>query len=76
VAALMVFLFALILVPEVPRMVQRRQWPELIAFMALWAAGLTLSVLIALDVYVGQITEFLRGVFEPIGEMLIGPPPE
>jgi len=40
VVLLVLLLFALMLVPEVPRLVQRRQWPELAAFMALWAAGL------------------------------------
>jgi len=74
VVLLVLLLFALMLVPEVPRLVQRRQWPELAAFMALWAAGLALSLLITFDVDVGHLNRFLRSLFEPIGKMFLVPP--
>ena len=71
---LVLLLFALMLVPEVPRLVQRRQWPELAAFVTLWAAGLALSLLIAFDVNISHLNKFLRSVFEPIGKMFLVPP--
>jgi len=73
---MVVLVFVAMWVPELPGMLRRRQWRELAAFAALWAVGLTLAVLIVLDIPINQVTKLLRAVFEPIGQRLIIPPPE
>jgi len=73
---LVLLIFLLMWIPELPGLLRRRQWPELAAFGFLWAAGLALSLLIAADVPVNQLNKLLRGIFEPIGRMVITKPPD
>ena len=72
---LVVAAFLLLLVPELPGLARRRDAGEIAAFAFLWAAGLTLSLLIAADVPIDGLTKLLRSVFEPIGKLVIKPPP-
>ena len=72
---LIVATFLLLLLPELPGLARRKDAGEIAAFAALWAAGLTLSLLIAADVPIDGVTKLLRSVFEPIGKLVIKPPP-
>lgn len=72
---LVLLVFGALLIPDLPGLVRRRQWAELAAYGTLWTAGLILSLLIAYDVPVNQLTRLLRAVFEPIGTAIIKPPP-
>lgn len=67
--------FLLLALPELPGLRHRRDPAEIAAFAFLWAAGLTLSLLIAAHVPMDGVTKLLRAVFEPLGRMLIQPPP-
>lgn len=70
-----ILVFASIWIPDLPGLLKHRQWAELAAFAALWAAGLTLALLVNYGVDVDQVTKLLRAVFEPIGQSLIQLPP-
>jgi len=62
-----ILLFLVMWIPDLPGMLKQKQWPELAAFAALWAAGLTLALLLNYGVPVNAVTKALRAVFEPIG---------
>lgn len=70
-----ILVFAALWIPDLPAMLRRQQWPELVAFAALWAVGLTLALLVNYGVDVNQVTQLLRAFFEPIGKLLIQQPP-
>lgn len=69
-----VFVFLLLWLLELPGLVRRRHGGEIAAFTLLWAAGLTVSLIISYGGQVDQVTQLLRSVFEPIGKMVIKPP--
>lgn len=73
--ALIVLLFLLIIIAELPGMLHRRHVREIVLFAALWAVGLTLTLIISNGGDTDQITKLLRGIFEPIGKLVIVPPP-
>lgn len=73
---LVVFLFGLMWLAELPGMLQKRQWSELAAFAVIWAAGVTLTILIGFEVPVDGVNKLLRGIFEPLGKLVIVPPPD
>lgn len=72
---LVVFVFLLLWLPELPALAKRRSAKEIAAFALVWAAGLTLSLLISSDVEIDGLTKLLRSLFEPLGRLLIKPPP-
>ncbi|HEY8417848.1 MAG TPA: hypothetical protein VIK93_07425 [Limnochordales bacterium] len=72
----LILVFLAIWVPDLPGLVRGRHWPELAAFAVLWVLGLTLALLVSYSVPVDHVTQFLRGVFEPIGQRLVVAPPD
>lgn len=67
--------FVMVALPELPGLIRRRDAREIAAFTFLWAAGLVISLLIASSVPVDGVTNLLRSVFEPLGKLVIKPPP-
>lgn len=66
----------LIWIPELPRMMHRRNVREIALFALLWAVGLALWLAINQGISTDLVNKFLRGVFEPIGKTLIVPAPQ
>lgn len=71
-----IVVFLLLWVPELPGLVRGRLWREMAAFAVLWAAGLTLALLVHYGAQLDQLTQLLRAVFEPIGQRIVVPPPQ
>ena len=51
---------------EVPGMVRQKQWGEMAAFSVFLLAGLTLSILMILNVKVPNPTRLIDAIFEPL----------
>ena len=63
---LLVAVFTVIGLFEVPKIVGKRLWRELIVFSLLLAFGFTLSVLLALDVHLPSPVKGIRNLMDPI----------
>jgi hypothetical protein len=67
---LLVAVFTVIGLFEVPKIVEKRLWRELIVFSFLLVFGFTLSVLLALDVPLPSPARGTRFLMEPILRLL------
>ncbi len=74
-AILTICAFLLLWLPEIPGMLHHKQTRIIVAFACVWALALTLALLVLYGVDVNQVTLLLRGIFEPIGRIVIVPPP-
>jgi len=51
---------------DVPGMLRKKQWGEMVAFFVFLVAGLTLSTLMLLNVKVPNPTRLIEAIFEPL----------
>ena len=68
VLALFAFLF--IIAIEVPGLVKKRMWRELVAFAVILWIGMTLSILHILDVEVPSPIKLIEAFYKPLAEWL------
>ena len=71
----MVCLFLLLVVPDLPLMMRRPRARDIAVYAVVWIAGLAYSLAIANGVYPSGVNTALRAIFEPIGKILLAPPP-
>ena len=67
---LLIAVFAVIGLFEVPKMLRNGLWRELLVFIVLLILGFTLSVLIALDVPLPSPVKGIRSLMNPILRLL------
>jgi hypothetical protein len=63
---LLILGFAIIALIQVPSLVRKQWWRELIAFFVLWFSGLVLSVLLSLGVKVPGVTSVIWNLLSKI----------
>ncbi len=67
--ALLLIGFGIVALIQIPGLVRKEWWRELTAFLVLWAAGLTLSILMAAGVKLPPVTmiiaKFISGIYSP-----------
>jgi hypothetical protein len=56
--ALLILVFAIIALMQIPSLIRKQWWRELIVFIILWLLGLVLSVLISLGIKI-QVTSII-----------------
>lgn len=65
--ALLVIGFGIVALIQIPGLVRRRWWRELITFVVLWSAGLILGVMLSVGVKIPPIStiinKFITGMF-------------
>ena len=60
---LLLFAFSLIFLREVPRLIQRRYWRELLVFCLFMAVAMLLSVLLTIGVELPQVSTAIGDLF-------------
>ena len=70
VIVLLVAVFTVIALFEVPKILEKRLWRELLVFSILLLVGFTLSVLLALDVRLPSPVKGIRSLMSPILRLL------
>ncbi|MEN6461890.1 MAG: hypothetical protein ABFC94_11050 [Syntrophomonas sp.] len=63
--ALLILVFAIIALLQVPSLVRKQWWRELITFLVLWLLGLILSILVSLGVKI-QVTSIIWNILTKI----------
>jgi len=58
-SALLLLGFGIVALIQIPGLVRKQWWRELTAFLVLWAAGLILSILLAVGVQLPQVTTII-----------------
>mgnify|MGYP000268292324 CR=1 FL=1 len=69
-AVLVLLVFGIIALFEVPPLVKKKMWRELAAFSAYLALGLALSLPQALGLKVPNPTKAIEALFKPVSELL------
>lgn len=69
-----VVLFLVLWVPELPGFAHRKDWREILAFFVLWAIGLALSLLLTYGVKIDSVTRLQRQLLDPLGELIMTQP--
>ncbi len=66
--ALLIMGFGIVALIQIPALVQKQWWRELIVFMVLWSAGFILSIMISTGITLPPITmiinKYIIGIFE------------
>ncbi|MBZ4653980.1 MAG: putative rane protein [Peptococcaceae bacterium] len=68
--ALLLLLFIGIILLEVPALIKKKMWRELVAFSVYLLAGMALSIPQVLGVKLPNPTKVIEVVFKPISELL------
>jgi len=68
--ALLLLLFIVIILFEVPSLVKKKMWRELVAFSGCLLLGMTLSIPQVLGIKIPNPSTYLEVVFKPISEFL------
>ncbi len=69
---LLIFLYAAVIGYQVPQLIRNRQRGELIAFSALMAIAIGVSLPLALGVKLPSPTKLILLIFAPINRILVG----
>lgn len=70
------YLFLIILIGaaiawyEVPKLIRGQMWPELAAHLVLLVLGLALAIALTLHLQVPNLTDTMRAVFDPLGQLI------
>lgn len=67
---LLIVLFAAIIFLEVPSLIKKKMWGELIAFSVLMSIGMFLSITQALDIKLPNPTKAIEMIFQPLAELI------
>lgn len=68
--ALLLLLFIVIILFEVPGLVKKKMWRELVAFSGYLLLGMALSIPQVLGIKIPNPSTYIEAVFRPLAELL------
>lgn len=73
---LLFLVYLAIIAFEVPRLIKKKQWRDLIAFSVFMALAVAISLPLALGVKLPNPTKLIAAVFGPLSERVLGVKPK
>lgn len=73
---LLIILYLAIIAFEVPRLVKKKHWRDLVAFSVFMALAVAISLPLALGAKLPNPTKLLVAIFGPLSEKVLGVKPQ